>query len=161
MREGVRDSACFLLFMSAGVFTRPYVHFEVAEALAEGKPVILVHETDDRHGRFDFAEIGSAPVFLRSKVQSVAVGEDSDLLNSEDIQRLGASHESIGWERRDFKLKAVLDQIIKRFERSNDPRHLQMELVRTNSPNAQLSSRRGDTGQSLLQRTGSRTLNND
>ena len=130
--------------------------------MAEGKPIILVHEADERHGRFDFAEIGSAPVFLRSKVQSVA-GEDSDLLTKEDIQRLGASHESIGWERRskrrDFKLKAVLDQITKRFEQNNAPAR-QSQLVRTNSPNNLLertqpprfASGRAVVAQSLLQR---------
>ena len=30
------------------------MQFEVEEAVRQHKPILLVHETDDRHGKFDF-----------------------------------------------------------------------------------------------------------
>eukprot|EP01051_Picozoa_sp_SAG22_P000939 SAG22_NODE_31_length_27697_cov_7.384376_10_plen_353_part_00 len=122
MAEGVRDSACFVLFMSAGVFTRPYVQFEIAQALSHNKPILLLHETDDRHGRFDFRQIGEAPEFKLSEVQPLRPGQaDRVLVTADQLRQLGAAHESIGWERRDFKLTAVLQQLVKRFEQANAP----------------------------------------
>ncbi|GLC56806.1 hypothetical protein PLESTB_001151100 [Pleodorina starrii] len=50
MRRGVAGSRYYLLFLTQGVLTRPFVQLEAREALALGKPVILVHETDPRFG---------------------------------------------------------------------------------------------------------------
>ncbi|EFJ43194.1 hypothetical protein VOLCADRAFT_96659 [Volvox carteri f. nagariensis] len=50
MRRGVAGSKYYLVFLTKGVFTRPFVQLEAREALALGKPVILVHETDQRFG---------------------------------------------------------------------------------------------------------------
>ena len=44
MADGVRGSAVFVLFLSRGVLERPFVRFEVAEALKHGKPIQLLHE---------------------------------------------------------------------------------------------------------------------
>jgi hypothetical protein len=55
MKEGVADSAIFILFLSEGVMSRPFVHLEVREALKHGKLIILVHETDQRFHAMDFA----------------------------------------------------------------------------------------------------------
>ena len=48
MAEGVRDSGFVILFLSSGVLQRPYVQFELEEALNAGKKVLLVHEQDPR-----------------------------------------------------------------------------------------------------------------
>ena len=50
MKEGIEHSDNFLLFLSAGVESRPYVHLELRHALSLKKKVILVHEEDERHG---------------------------------------------------------------------------------------------------------------
>ncbi|KAK3279073.1 hypothetical protein CYMTET_13009 [Cymbomonas tetramitiformis] len=51
MRNGVRASEIFLLFLSAGVFKRWFVtHVELMEALRRGKKIILVHEMDAANG---------------------------------------------------------------------------------------------------------------
>ena len=95
--------------------------------------VILLHETDPRHGQFDFREIGEAPEFALSAVQPLRPGQVDELLATKDqLRQLGASHESIGWERRDFKLSAVMQQIVKRFEQLSSPN----QLVRTASSGA-------------------------
>ena len=46
MQEGIEGAAAVILFLSAGVMERPFVLFEVREALKLGKPLVLVHESD-------------------------------------------------------------------------------------------------------------------
>ena len=46
MAEGIRQSAVIVLFLSAGVFKRPFVVFEIEHAIKFGKPIKLVHEED-------------------------------------------------------------------------------------------------------------------
>ena len=85
MKEGVSKTGCFLLFLSSGVMERPYVQvaseifialcaardlcspqLELRTAIAHGKKIVLLHEDDARHGRFDFAsEKAAAPDDLR------------------------------------------------------------------------------------------------
>ena len=56
MAKGVLDSECFLLFLSSnedgsGTLGRPFVQYEVREALKHKKTIILIYETDERHGK--------------------------------------------------------------------------------------------------------------
>ena len=44
MKEGIEQSENFLLFLSSGVATRPFVHLELRHAMRLKKPIILVHE---------------------------------------------------------------------------------------------------------------------
>ena len=48
MKRGVAESAVFLLFLTRGVFSRPYCLTEIREALRLRKPVILLRESDPR-----------------------------------------------------------------------------------------------------------------
>ena len=94
MADGVRGSAVFVLFLSKDVLQRPFVRFEVGEALKHGKQILLIHESDDRHHPFDFAsEVGKAPTWLQEIIQN---------------------HESLPWRRRGFERDAVVDQLIAR-----------------------------------------------
>ena len=54
MMDGVVRANVFVLFMSKGVFERPFVLKELRCALQHDKPILLAHETDSRHGAFDF-----------------------------------------------------------------------------------------------------------
>jgi hypothetical protein len=66
MRDGVERSGVFLLFLSEGVMSRPFVHLEVREALRLNKTIILVHEQDTRFHRVDFGkELDEAPDDLK------------------------------------------------------------------------------------------------
>jgi hypothetical protein len=98
MKEGVRKSAVFLLFLTKGIFSRPYVQLEISEALKYKKPILLLHELDERHGKFDFDSKTGVP----DTFQPIA-------------KKLLLNNESIGWERRDFKQEAVLNEIKKKF----------------------------------------------
>jgi len=97
MQEGVRGSACFILLMTQGVFARPFVLLELQEAIDAGKPIILIHETDARHGAFEF------------NIKTDVPPEYQPVLN-----KLLRDNESIGWERRDFKQRAVIQEVKKR-----------------------------------------------
>ena len=89
MKEGVERSENFVLFLSAGVESRPFVHLELRHALALKKKVILVHEEDERHGKFDFSAWKDAP---------------------SDLQGALMSHESIAFRRRAWEREAIREQ---------------------------------------------------
>ena len=73
---------------------RQYVHMELRHALELKKPVILVHEDDDRFGRFDFrAWKKNAPVDLRALIDSI---------------------ESLPFRRRGYERQGLMQQIIQR-----------------------------------------------
>ncbi len=57
MADGVRGSAAFVLFLSKGVLDRPFVRFEVEEALKWKKKILPLHEADPSvilHGGLPF-----------------------------------------------------------------------------------------------------------
>ena len=62
MQEGVSKSGVVVLFLSNGVLERPFVQFELRHAIQLGKPILLVHEADERHGKFEFTEFDSPSV---------------------------------------------------------------------------------------------------
>ena len=107
MKEGVRCSAVFILFLSKDVFSRHFVKVEVLEALEQKKPFILVHETNQHHGAFDFST-------------GIKDGVDNDF--QKIAEKIVNNIESIGWERRDFKRKAVLEKIEEYFDAREDHR---------------------------------------
>ena len=48
MMDGIARSRYFLLYLTRGVFTRPFVQKEVRRALQLGKPIILLWEKEER-----------------------------------------------------------------------------------------------------------------
>ena len=78
MIAGVARSRCVLLFLNAGVLSRPFVQREMSEAMRLKKPLVLVHEVDPRYGAaltpeggFDFDSIlADAPAEIRDYVRS-------------------------------------------------------------------------------------------
>eukprot|EP00935_MAST-01C_sp_MAST-1C-sp1_P002370 g2370.t1 len=66
MLKGIDRAAAFLLFLSLDVLQRPYCQMEIRHALALKKPIVLLHESDARHGGYDFrAAHAAAPTDLR------------------------------------------------------------------------------------------------
>jgi hypothetical protein len=100
MREGLEQSLAVLLFLSAGVLSRPFVQFEVRTAMDLGKPIILVHETDARHGAFDFGkEKAETPM---------------------DLHHLFDDIESIPFRRKSYERSAMLDFIMNKVKECSD-----------------------------------------
>jgi hypothetical protein len=120
MLQGVNDSAVFILFMTKGIFTREFVRLEVNKALKIGKPIMLLHETDDRfQGKFDFDTSTNVPVEFHDAYKT-----------------LRTDNESIGWERKGFKQEAVLDKIKQKFYESLGANEVHSKLLagKTNDP---------------------------
>ena len=98
MMEGIKNSRVFLLFLSDGVLGRDFVRFEARCALKLKKPIVLMHEEDERHGKCDFGkEAGLAP---------------------DDLKPMLANNESIPWRRRKFEQDGVLDHLLTKLPRS-------------------------------------------
>jgi hypothetical protein len=94
MRQGIQQAAAFLLFLSEGVLERPFCQFEIREALALKKPMLLIHESDPRFGSFDFSKAGStAPT---------------------DLKEMLESHESLPFRRRGYERDGMLQSLIER-----------------------------------------------
>jgi len=114
MLQGVKDSAVFILFMTKGIFARPYVRLEINEALMQGKPIMLLHEIDDRfEGKFKFedAETGVPDKFRDA------------------YKKMRQDNESVGWERKGFKQEAVLNKIKQKFYESLGASDVHSKLV--------------------------------
>jgi hypothetical protein len=57
MEEGVKNSQCFILLLTNGVLTRPWVLIEFKFAVQNRKPILLVMEDDDKKvGYWDFSQ---------------------------------------------------------------------------------------------------------
>ena len=99
MALGIQQSRAVLLFLSAGVMARPFVVFALRCAFIFGKPVFLVHEDDEGHGKFDFAKV------------------DYDRSNRAiDLRELQCEHESLPYHRRKRQQDEMMRQLLARFE---------------------------------------------
>jgi hypothetical protein len=66
MKDGVKQSCFFILFLSAEVMGREFVHLEVREAIRLKKRLLLLHEADPRFNAVDFGkERSEAPDDLK------------------------------------------------------------------------------------------------
>ena len=118
MVEGVQHSAIFVLFMTKGVFKRPYVRLEIEEAFNSRKPILLVHEDDKRHEPFDFSAKEKKPVTHEEAVKDYGFTKTfrySDKEYQEKLDEQIFSIESIKWQRRTHLQEAVINKIKQRF----------------------------------------------
>jgi hypothetical protein len=84
----------YQLFLSDGVLERPFCQFEIREAMALKKPMLLIHESDPRFGFFDFGKAGStAPA---------------------DLKEMLDNHESLPFRRRGYERDGMLQSLIER-----------------------------------------------
>lgn len=74
MLNGVRGCTCVVLLLTRSALTRPYVHLEMRAAMTLRKPLVVVHDPDDRTGGGDLAAIiGSAPEDIQVLFDSAKV----------------------------------------------------------------------------------------
>ena len=95
MVAGIESSAVFVLFLSDGVLLRPYCQLEIRAALENQRKVLLVHEDDERHGKYDFAP---------RQTKNVPA----------DIKAIGEAHESIPYRRRKHEKEAFYGELLRR-----------------------------------------------
>jgi hypothetical protein len=84
----------YQLFLSDGVLERPFCQFEIREAMALNKPLLLIHESDPRFGSFDFGKAGNT-----------APGDLKEMLDN---------HESLPFRRRGYERDGMLQSLIER-----------------------------------------------
>ena len=60
MLNGVRGATVFLLLLTRNTLMRPYCQMELRAAMALRKPIVVVHETDDRAGGGELEDIINA-----------------------------------------------------------------------------------------------------
>jgi hypothetical protein len=99
MLEGVKNSACCILFLNTNTLEREMVQMEVREAVRLCKPFVVIHETDGRHG----AKLNEYGSFDFKYVLERAPQDLVPVLNN---------HEAIRYERRGAHRKVMLDDII-------------------------------------------------
>ena len=62
MLVGVQSAAVFVLFLPAGSLERYFVQLEMQAAFRLRKPILLLHETDERYGKPNFRDERAAVV---------------------------------------------------------------------------------------------------
>jgi hypothetical protein len=109
MGKGVAESDIFLLFLSSGVLSRPFVQYELRQAKSLNKRIVTVYETDERHGQLDFA---------------------SEKINCpEDLQFVLADIEAIPYRRRKYERQAMMEQV-RRYAGSSRPGRIRSQSQR-------------------------------
>ena len=94
MQEAVRSSVCILLFLTHGIFTRPWcMHLELYEAMLLRKPVCLVRSTKGDHKyQLDAKEMSSA-----TSMEWFGLGSTVHPRVEPVVQRLLAALEVFDW----------------------------------------------------------------
>ena len=95
MEEGVAESRHVLIFLSEGVMARPFCNKEQRWAKEHNCKLIGVVETDERHG-------GGKDIFDKEKRHAPA-----------DLKHLLSAVEYIDFERRDYKEKAMVEDVVR------------------------------------------------
>ena len=112
-KDGVSRSAFFVLFLNVGTLTRTFVQSECKRALESGKTVILVHESDPRHGA-PLDELGNLDLcktLLHENDKRINFSENDAMHTF--LQELEDIH-SIPFYRREHLKKAMIDIIIEK-----------------------------------------------
>jgi hypothetical protein len=97
MASGVRGSDVFVLFLTRGVFARPFVRYELLEAVRTDKMVLLLHEENEQRGAFKFDARSGVPV----EVQPVTCA-------------LLRGIQSLPWRRLRHEQRSLIDEIVRR-----------------------------------------------
>jgi hypothetical protein len=118
MKQGVRNSDCFLLFLSEHVLGQWYCQQEILEALKSKKRVQLVLEVDDRFNPFPLA------AWLRMRQNEGGVALPRKIVNSskktvevpaEIVQMIDMNlAQAVKYRRRDFEVESMMDVLCSR-----------------------------------------------
>ena len=110
MKEGVTESAVFMLFLSQDVFKSDFVQLEVQTAYDMEKPIFLVFEDDSRHGPFTFPNKQEA---LGGETPYEFIGVKEEF--QETVWNLIANLEAIPFRRRQYEQNAMFSELEQRY----------------------------------------------
>ena len=87
MLTGVQRSANFVLVLTNSVFTRHFCRLEILAAIEARKPIVCLHETDPRYGKFDFAASSRGPVSFSPIADAILAGVLSRPIRRELVEQ--------------------------------------------------------------------------
>jgi hypothetical protein len=102
MKHGVANSAVFLLFLTRDVFTREFCLLEMREALALGKPFILLRETAE------------APVYVADNGETKRTSARIDELQAQapaDLKKLFVHFVAIDHRQEGHEREAMISKL--------------------------------------------------
>ena len=127
MKKGVEKSLVFMLFLTKGAIARTWVQMEVLHAISLKKPIILVHETDKRHGGDDFPLLFNAEEYL----SHLNIAGKAEILKvAKFLNCLTSTIESIAYKRRNWEANSMHDEILKQLEGVSKGEMVREELER-------------------------------
>ncbi|XRB19606.1 TIR domain-containing protein [Pseudoscourfieldia marina] len=115
MKKGVENSLVFMLFLTKGAIARPWVQMEVLHAISLKKPIILVNETDERHG----GDTNFYALFDSEKHLSHLKDQphlQAQILKVSNFLNCLKNVESISYKRRNWEAESMYDKILKELE---------------------------------------------
>ena len=127
MKKGVEKSLVFMLFVTKGAIARTWVQMEVLHAISLKKPIILVNETDKRHGGdADFYALLNAEEHLNH----LNIAGKAELLKVANFLKCLMSIESISYKRRNWEANSMHDKILEDLEGVSKGQMVSDELER-------------------------------
>ena len=105
MMHGVRRSAVFLLFLTEGAVSRPFVQKELREAFRQRKPMVLLYETDKRYGAADIYAEASADI-------CVDEGTGVPILTREQLDWFFGQIVGVPYRREKHEQEPMMDKIV-------------------------------------------------
>jgi len=127
MKKGVEKSLVFMLFLTKGAIARTWVQMEVLHAISLKKPIILVHETDKRHGGdADFYALFNAEEHLNH----LNIVSKAEILKVANFLKCLMSIESISYKRRNWEANSMHDKILEDLEGVSKGQMVREELER-------------------------------
>ncbi|XRB25061.1 TIR domain-containing protein [Pseudoscourfieldia marina] len=127
MKKGVEKSLVFMLFLTKGAIARTWVQMEVLHAISLKKPIILVNETDKRHGGdADFYALFNAEEHLNH----LNIVSKAEILKVANFLKCLMSIESISYKRRNWEANSMHDKILEDLEGVSKGQMVREELER-------------------------------
>jgi hypothetical protein len=114
MKKGVACSEVFILFLSEGVMSRPFVHLEVREALSMNQTLILVSRLEHLHSARIYNSISVCKIHEQDPRFHPCDFATERANAPSDLKPLFDNHESISWRRRAFERTSTLNECMRR-----------------------------------------------
>ena len=114
MEKGISESRNFVIFLSKGIMGREYIDAEQRWAIQYGCNIIGIVEKDEQHGKADFAE---------EKAHAPA-----------DLKHLLDDVEFLDYERRGYKERCMVDEILRQAGMPRGQTPLDSALTQSDQP---------------------------
>ena len=120
MKEGVKNSHCFVLLLTEGILSRKWVRLEIATAIENEKKILLIHDPGSLHS-FNFNKVDAAVKMAREADENPV---DLSFLFDASVPTpkwcVPQFREAIAYRRRKFESDAMIGELARRAEIQQD-----------------------------------------